>query len=128
MNEAQMLEHLKKKYPDLEKSPNSTDGYDCLTKKGNLYMELKARRTHYDTLILEEKKYNFLIDMSNKLGMKAVYINWTPSGMWMFNLSSSHNSYKWEEQWLPRNTDFGNKSKTTKMVTLLDVKNGTRLI
>lgn len=123
-----MLEHLKIIYPDLEKSPNSTDGYDCLSNDSKLYMELKARRTHYDTLILEEKKYNFLIAEASSLGMKPQYINWTPSGMWVFELNPNHSSYIWEDQWLPRNTDFGNKSKTVKKVTLLDIKNGKKIL
>ena len=128
MNEKAMLEYLTKKYPDLEKSPNDTDGYDCMSVVSKLYMELKSRRTHYDTLILEQKKYEFLTSKAKQLGFKPLYINWTPKGMWCFELDSNPNSYIWEEQWLPASTDFARKSKITKSVTLLDIKNGKKIL
>ena len=127
MNEKQMLEHLQTIYPDLEKSPNSMDGYDCSSKEAKLYMELKARRTHYDTLLLEEKKYNFLVNTANNLGMKPQYINWTPDGMWVFDLDPNSSNYTWEEKWMPVSTDFGNKSKKMKSVTFLHIKDGVKI-
>ena len=123
-----MLEYLKESIPDLEKSPNITDGYDCLSEESKLYIELKARRTHYPTLLLEEKKYNFLIGEANRLGMKAQYINWTPEGMWAFDLDSNPDNYVWEEQWLPVSTDFGSNKKTIKRVTFLAIENGRQII
>lgn len=122
-----MFNHLKKMYPDLEKSPNDTDGYDCKSEKAKLYIELKARRTHYPTLLLEEKKYNFLITTAQKLGMTPQYINWTPEGMWVFNLDANASSYNWEDQWLPKSTDFGSSQKVTKKVTFLDIANGVKI-
>lgn len=127
MKEIDMFNHLKKMYPDLEKSPNDTDGYDCKSEDAKLYIELKARRTHYPTLLLEEKKYNFLITTAQALGMTPQYINWTPEGMWVFNLDANASSYNWEDQWLPKTTDFGSSQKVTKKVTFLDIANGVKI-
>jgi hypothetical protein len=128
MNEAQMLDHLKKTITDLTKSPNKTDGYDCLSEGSKLYIELKARRTHYPTLLLEEKKYNFLIGEANRLGMSAQYINWTPEGMWVYDLNPNSSSYTWEDKWLPQSTDFGSSKKIMKTVTFLDTKHGRKIL
>jgi len=127
MNEAAMLEHLRKSIPDLEKSPNKTDGYDCKSEATGRYMELKSRNTHYDELMMEEKKYNYLISEASKLGMKPQYICWTPSGMYLFDLSTSHNSYTWVDKWLPKSTHFGSKEKITKSVTFLHIKNARKI-
>lgn len=123
-----MLDHLRLTYVDLEKSPNSTDGYDCLSHIHKLYIELKSRRTHYDTLLLEEKKYNFLIDNASELGYTPLYINWTPKGMWVFELSPIVSNYKWEKKWLPRNTDFGSGDKIDKIVTFLCLDDGEKIL
>ena len=127
MKEVDMFNYVKGMYSDLEKSPNETDGYDCISHEHKLYIELKARRTHYDTLLLENKKYNFLIENAKELGYTPLYINWTPQGMWAFTLNPDATSYEWSDQWLPVTTDFANNSKTTKQVTFLDIKDGTKI-
>lgn len=128
MNEKQMLDYLKDIYQDLEKSPKETDGYDCISHEHKLYIELKARRTHYDTLLLEVKKYNFLIDNATELGYEALYINWTPKGMWLFKLDPDVSKYKWETKWLPKNTDFGGSYNIDKLVTFLNIEDGEQLL
>ena len=117
--------------PDLEHSPNEFDGFDCVTDEFKMFIELKSRNTHYDTLLLEKKKYdkkdlNFLNRKADELGLKAWYINSTPEGVWSFLLSGIED-FVWEEKWLPVTTEFANKSKLMKEVTFLPTSAGYKI-
>jgi len=128
MKEQELFEWLKQyHFPDLEHSPNSYDGFDCLSDDYRMFIELKSRNTHYDTLLLEKKKYDYLIDNAKELGYYAWYINYTPDGVWGFPLSSM-TDLKWEDKWLPVTTEFANKEKITKSVTFLSVKDGHKIL
>ena len=128
MKEQELFEWLKQyHFPDLEHSPNSYDGFDCLSDDYRMFIELKSRNTHYDTLLLEKKKYDYLIDNAKELDYYAWYINYTPDGVWGFPLSSM-TDLKWEDKWLPVTTEFANKEKITKSVTFLSVKDGHKIL
>jgi len=110
MKEKELFEWLKEKhFPDLEHSPQVYDGFDCVTIKFGMFIELKSRNTHYDTLLLEKKKFDFLVTKAKELGLTAWYVNYTPSGVWSFKLDDE-NDFVWEDKWLPVTTEFTNKS------------------
>ena len=122
-----MFDWLKSEhYSDLEHSPGTYDGFDCTSLNHKLFIELKSRLTHYDTLLLEKKKYDFLTETASSLGLEPYYINSTPSGVWKFHLSKLKD-IEWEEKWLPVTTEFANKSKITKEVTFLHTDSGEKI-
>lgn len=127
MRERELFDWLRENfYDDLEHSPNDFDGFDCVTKNFGLFIELKSRNTHYDTLLIEKKKYDFLIKTSDELGYTPCYINYTPQGVWFFDLTQ-FSDLKWEEKWLPVTTEFKNRNKMMKPVTFLDISQGTKI-
>jgi len=127
MKEKELFVWLKDNhYPDLEHSPEVYDGFDCVTKEAGMFIELKSRNTHYDTLLLEKKKFDFLVAKAEELGLKAWYINYTPNGVWSFPLSDMAEPV-WEEKWLPVTTEFSNKSKIMKQVTFLSIVDGVKI-
>lgn len=127
MKEQELFDWLKSEhYSDLEKSPETYDGFDCTSQEHKLFIELKSRHTHYDTLLLEKKKYDFLITTADSLDLEPCYINSTPSGIWKFFLSKLSNLV-WEDKWLPVTTEFSNKSKITKQVTFLHIDSGEKI-
>lgn len=127
MKEQELFDWLKaEKFPDLEHSPNQCDGFDCVTKNFNMFIELKSRNTHYDTLLLEKKKYDFLVAEAEKLGYTPHYINYTPEGVWSFNLNDLSDII-WEEKWLPVTTEFQNRNKMMKPVTFLHIEKGIKI-
>jgi len=127
MKEQELFEWLKQEhFPDLTPSPNEFDGFDCVTEKFSMFIELKSRNTHYDTLLLEKKKYDFLISTAEEHKLIPYYINYTPSGVWSFRLDVIPTPV-WEEKWLPVTTEFQNKSKVMKPVTFLNVNAGTKI-
>lgn len=127
MKEQELYEYLKaNQFPDLEKSENSFDGFDCITTEHGMFIELKSRYTHYDTLLLEKKKYDFLVEAAVEQNLKPFYINSTPQGIWQFDLTNM-DDIKWEEKWLPTTTEFANNKKKMKEVTFLHIDTGTKL-
>lgn len=91
-----------------------------------MFIELKSRYTHYDTLLLEKKKYDFLVEAAVEQNLKPFYINSTPQGIWQFDLTKM-DDIKWEEKWLPTTTEFANNKKKMKQVTFLHIDTGTKL-
>ena len=127
INEEQLFVLLKKRlFPDLEKFDGTFHNADCLTFEDKLYIELKCRRTHYDELMIEEYKYERLVNLAMDLDYSPVYINSTPEGVWAFNLGFL--LLRWEDRaGLPATTEFENTTKVTKSVGYLNIKDGVRL-
>lgn len=126
MREQELFDWLKENHlPDLERSPEMFDGFDCISQEKHLFIELKSRHTHYDTLLLEKKKYDYLRTTAGTLRLLPTYINSTPSGVWKFNLSLI--DPVWEEKWLPTTTEFANTTKKMKEVTFLHIDSGEKL-
>jgi hypothetical protein len=117
MKEQQLYDWLKEnKYPDLE----ATTGYatwDCYSRGSKLTIELKSRNTHYDTLMIEKKKYDRLLLMAAEYENDPLYVNSTPKGIWSFPLLSS--TIEWTKMMLPITTEFNNREKILKEVGFL---------
>lgn len=112
-------------YPDLLKARNQMSRWDCYAPIFKHRIELKCRRTHYDTLLLEKKKYDAMILEAAKHSDTPMYINSTPKGIYSFNLNSI--SPKWEEKTLKSNTDFGKSKWIKKEVCFLRVEDALLL-
>jgi len=128
MKEQELFDWLKaEKFPDLVHSPEEYDGFDCISEKEKLFIELKSRRTHYPELLIEKMKYDFLLEESAKLGLSPWYVNSTPEGIWAFALLDLKD-IEWDEKWLPSTTEFANKNNKMKMVGFISVDQGFRII
>lgn len=111
--------------PDLKKTKLDNSRYDCYSNKFNLDIELKCRRTHYDSLIIEKKKYKSLMSRADMLSTIPVYINSTPKGIWGFYLSEFN--LKWETKSLPMQTDFNKRMWVKKEISYLKISEGINL-
>ena len=120
INEAQLFEILKTNLlPDLEKNPEKFDRTDCTSQGSRLQIELKCRRTHYEELLIEKKKFDALIAIASLNCFNPCYINSTPEGIYGWNLSSIQ--IQWQIQEMPATTDFGNTNKVEKLVGFLPI-------
>tara|TARA_R110000851_G_scaffold14161_3_gene48141 strand:- start:138 stop:545 length:408 start_codon:yes stop_codon:yes gene_type:complete len=111
--------------PDLKKTKLTTSRYDCYSNEFNLDIELKCRRTHYESLIIEKKKYDALMDRARLLSTIPVYINSTPKGVWGFYLAEFN--FKWEMKSLPMQTDFNKRRWVNKEISYLKISEGINL-
>lgn len=128
MKEQELFDWLKaEKFPDLIHSPEVYDGFDCVSEKEKLFIELKSRRTHYPELLIEKMKYDFLLEESAKLGLSPWYVNHTPEGIWAFALLDIKD-IEWADKWLPSTTEFANKNNKMKMVGFIHVDQGFKII
>ena len=67
MQEGELFDWLQENiYFDLLKSKNQMSRWDCYSPSTGHRIELKCRKTHYDTLLLEKKKYDAMLEQTAK--------------------------------------------------------------
>ena len=98
---------------------SATDRADGIT--SDSYIELKCRRTHYDRLLIEKKKWDYLADIRARTGAKTLYINATPQGIYQFDLGALIEP-EWVLKSLPITTDFNNKAHSERLCGFFDIR------
>lgn len=107
-------------YTDLLKARKQMSRWDCYSPETFHRIELKCRGVHYDTLLIERKKYDAMINKCNDNLDIPMYINSTPKGVYRFNLYIVKPI--WKIQYHNKTTQFANTSKIPKEIAMLDVK------
>tara|TARA_R110002167_G_scaffold4954_1_gene23133 strand:+ start:516 stop:908 length:393 start_codon:yes stop_codon:yes gene_type:complete len=124
--EKDLFEWLSKNYyKTLVNSKNPISRWDCYDIETQNRIELKCRRKHYSTLILEKSKYEALIKESAKNLDIPIYINSTPEGIYLFNLNKIDS--KWFTKSLPATTEFKKRIWVKKEITELEVIKAIKL-
>lgn len=127
MRESELFDLLKNGFiPDLKKSEYQFSRWDCVSHKFKYRIELKCRKTHYDSLMLERDKYFALIVSYVDTGYKPLYINSTPKGVYVFDLSDLIPEWNTDTR-MPKTTDFDNNNRVEKTYTLLSIKNAKKI-
>lgn len=120
MIEEELFEFLKENYyPDLVKAKSQMSKWDCYSPEKYHRIELKCRKTHYEELMIEKKKYDSMIDKCDDNLDIPYYINSTPEGVYRWNL------YKVEPIWFVKKikatTEFANSNLIDKEIAMLEV-------
>ena len=122
--EYDLFNYLRNIVPDLTASPNPYSVYDCWSKRFNMYVELKCRRTHYDKLLIEYTKYQRLVTTAFLGRYVPYYVCSTPNGVFAFNLIN--HSPEWVSELMPATT-FGNQTKIPKMIGYLHTSEAEKI-
>ena len=118
--EQDLFDFLKQNYlSDLVKAKNQMSRWDCYSPKYKMRIELKCRRTHYPTLLIERKKYDAMIAESAKHNDIPSYINSTPKGIYFFDLSKVNP--QWEVNSRNPSTTYWGGERIEKEVAYLDI-------
>jgi len=127
MREKQLFEYLKKNYlPDLELAKDRYSTWDCISRERSLLIELKSRSKHYDTLLIERKKFDGMAERALALGYSPLYVNSTPEGVFSFRILEI--PLEWEVNHKnPSTTSFSNKARVEKEVAYIPVSLGTKI-
>lgn len=127
-SEKELFNYLKSdKFPDLETCQDNFSFYDCYSVGYNADIELKCRHKHYDELLIEKAKYDNLLSRALEFRTIPLYINSTPFGVYVFNLSKVP-APTWEEREMPSTTYFSNREKIIKVVGYLHIKDSKQLL
>lgn len=127
MNEIILFDFLKLNlYSDLERAPGIYDAFDCTSEKAAHFIELKCRKSHYSTLLIEQMKYRKLITQAYHREMLPFYINSTPAGIYSFDLTEIDEP-EWFVHEMPQTTEFEYTDKVGKIVGYLDVEEAIKL-
>ena len=113
-------------YPDLVKAKNQMSRWDCYSPSTSHRIELKCRRVHYLTLLLEKVKYDAMILECEKHLDIPVYINSTPKGIYSFNLHLIEPIWEINNK-NPATTYFNKREKIEKEVTYLEITKAKQL-
>jgi hypothetical protein len=112
MSEQELFDYLQKNHiPDLEMSDEPMSHWDCYSAK-----------YQYD---IEKMKYDNLISRATKFGTTPIYINSTPVGIYVFNLSAVE--IDWQTKKMPATTDFARKEKVDKVVGFLNLTKAKKI-
>ena len=120
MKEEELFQYLVKCcYPDLVKAKSKLSRWDCYSPNTSHRIELKCRKEHWDSLILERKKYDAMIEKCNDNLDVPIYICSTPKGVYKYNLFLINPI--WVFKPMKKTTYFTNNNKVTKEVAMLPV-------
>jgi len=112
-------------YPDLVMAKNKMSRWDCYSPDSCHRIELKCRKVHYDTLVLEKKKYDAMMEVCLENLDIPIYICSTPKGIYSFNLYLINPV--WEMQYMKKTTNFSNNNYIEKEVAMLPVIDAKQL-
>lgn len=112
--------------PDLTKTSDQYDCVDAVSEKYGFHIEFKCRRTHYNDLLLEKKKYDTMMAKAARLGYTPIYINSTPNGIYIFRLADI--TPTWVTRKMPAQTDFSRTEKIDKEVMFLQMSQASRVL
>ena len=96
--------------------------FDCYD--DSYVIELKCRRTHYDTQLIEYKKLIVNKNTADESGREFLYAVSTPEGEYIFNISkllADDYEFGWEVRLMPSNTDFTGTYQKEKRVGYINV-------
>ncbi len=127
MKEQQLFEHLRERYlTDLELAVDQFSKWDCVSLRHGFLIELKCRRKHYDTLLIEKIKYDSLTKRAERAGLIPLYINSTPEGIFSFRLNEL--DLQWETNTKnPATSHFANRLRIEKTVAYISVSLGKKI-
>ena len=126
MKEQDLFNFIKIYWEDLVPSEDEMSRYDCYSKGSRTRIELKCRRKHYEALMLEKSKYDYLTDRHRNNNEIPLYINSTPKGIYCFDLRTVSPQWITDEK-MPRQTDFKDTAKTKKTYCLLPVSQAIKV-
>jgi len=113
-------------YPDLVMAKSPISKWDCYSPKTGHRLELKCRRKHYDTLLIEKKKYDSMIQEFDKHLDTPMYFNSTPNGIYSFNLNLITPNWEINDK-NPATTYFTKNEKISKEVAYLEISQAKEL-
>jgi len=120
MTEKNLFNYMKEEhFPDLVMSRGKMSRWDCYSPEYRYRLELKCRRKHYETLLLERSKFEAMVKECRRHSDVPLYVNSTPKGIYAFDLSLIEP--EWTTKKLPATTQWGG-SWVDKEVTMLCIK------
>jgi hypothetical protein len=127
LTEADLFYYLRANYwPDLDYSPDHYDRIDAVTNWGEAVIELKCRRSHYSQMMIEKDKYDALINMADELDYKAAYVNSTPLGIYLWDITERN--INWSTAILPAKSFSQTLTYTNKVVGYLPIYDARALV
>jgi len=131
MNQQELLEELNNRF-NLDLKDRDDDRFCRWDAESDKYLaELKCRRTHYNTQMIEYSKLDCVKAEADKTNKDFLYCVSTPKGIYVFNISElckSDYNFNWENKRLPSNTEFSGQYHKNKKVGYIDIKDSSHQV
>lgn len=131
MNQQELFDLLNKDF-NLELEDTGEDRFCRWDAYSNKYLaELKCRRTHYNTQMIEYDKLEYVKEEADKTNKEFLYCVSTPKDVYVFNISKlcqQGYNFNWENKNLPSKTDFGGNHWKKKKVGYIDVNDSSHQV
>lgn len=100
--------------------------------KKRVWIELKIRDTSYLDYILEDKKYQDILNEMNNMGFSnddvdILYLNYTPDGTYIWKINNIDKKYQVEDKLMNKCTTISRNNKSNKKVYMLETKDAKKL-
>jgi hypothetical protein len=126
LTEADLFYYLKANWlPDLNFTVDHYDRIDAVTKDYEMVLELKCRRAHYSQMIIEKDKYDALISKAKQLNYDAAYVNSTPLGIYLWNITGRE--LQWSKAILPAKSFGQTLTFTNKIISYLPIDDAVEI-
>jgi len=127
MTEKELFDYLKTStIENIELMEYGFSNWDCLawydTPVGRVdfVLELKCREAHYSEMLIEQAKYDWLIEEAGRRSGRPAYINSTPAGIFAWDLYRVKEPI-WTPRLLPATTAFEDTQDIVKVVGFLPI-------
>jgi hypothetical protein len=127
MTEQELLDHLAAtSVPNLKRMEYGFSHWDCEahydTSLGRIeyVLELKCRNLHYDRMLIEQPKWDWLIQEATRRNGRAAYINATPRGIFAWDLMRVQEP-AWLLREMPETTAYDRTAPIPKVVGFLPI-------
>ena len=119
-----LADHLIAKYEPTDITTfESYDGFLTINDKKYI-IECKIRNEIYDTYVLEQGKYDRLLELSKEMNLDILYINVTFNGTYIWNVTKMiENNQLVFKNWQSVKTTMGNQEKKNKPSVFLSILN-----
>ena len=127
MREQELFSYIKDNYLHDLMPTGTYCAFDGVSVSGQILVELKCRAKHYEDMMIERKKYRALLSEASQLDCFVYYICSTPKGIFCWGLLTIKEPVWYENETMPKSTEFIDTGVTSKAVGYLHTSTSTTL-
>ena len=129
MNEINIINLLNRGGANFKKAEDQYSCFDAFDDDKKVIAEMKDRKKHYDSCLIERKKFDSNKTYCQENGYRFIYVVSMPYNnkkrTYIFDplkLEKENYDFGWEKKKCPKTTEFRSKRKINKKVGYIDIK------
>lgn len=135
MNEINVIKVLNKGGANFKKAEDQYSCFDAEDGDKKMIAEMKDRKKHYDSCLIERKKFDANKKYCEENGYRFIYVVSMPYEgrkrtyiFEPFKLEKNDYDFKWDKLKCPKTTEFRSKRRVNKQVGFMDIKDASGVV